>query len=136
MKHLIYLLTLINIGSSLQAQNNIGIGTQAPHNSSVLDISSTTRGLLAPRMTTAQRNAIASPAKGLLVYDTDLNGLYHYNGSAWASIAGGGFALPFAESVAHSGPVFSISNSGTGSAISGTSSNNSTAAIQGTTNGV
>jgi hypothetical protein len=73
----------------LLAQNNVGIGTQTPHASAVLDVSSlssTNRGLLAPRMTTAQRNAIANPAKGLLVYDTDINSLFHYNGSVWKNL--------------------------------------------------
>ncbi|MEO8237147.1 MAG: hypothetical protein ABI576_03495 [Flavobacterium sp.] len=56
----------------------IGIGTVTPNASSILDISSTTQGMLAPRMTTAQRNAIASPADGLMVYDTDLKTFYFY----------------------------------------------------------
>jgi hypothetical protein len=50
----------------------VGIGTVTPNASSVLDITSTTQGMLTPRMTTAQRTAIASPADGLMVYDTDL----------------------------------------------------------------
>ncbi|MDI6049798.1 hypothetical protein QLS31_08140 [Flavobacterium sp. XS2P24] len=57
----------------------VGIGTITPHASSVLDVSSTTQGMLTPRMTTAQRAAIASPADGLMVYDTDLKSFYHYN---------------------------------------------------------
>lgn len=66
-----FLLTLIG-----NAQ--IGIGTVTPNASSILDISSTTQGMLAPRMTTAQRNAIVSPADGLMVYDTDLKTFYFY----------------------------------------------------------
>ncbi len=54
--------------------------------SAMLDIKSTTKGLLIPRMTTAQRTAIATPATGLQVYDTDLNLLYFYNGSSWTSL--------------------------------------------------
>ncbi|MDI5893761.1 hypothetical protein [Flavobacterium algoritolerans] len=63
----------------------VGIGTITPHASSVLDVSSTTQGMLTPRMTTAQRLAIASPADGLMVYDTDLKSFYHYNSTltAW-----------------------------------------------------
>jgi hypothetical protein len=57
----------------------VGIGTTTPHASSVLDVSSTTQGMLTPRMTTAQRLAIVSPADGLMVYDTNLKSLYHYN---------------------------------------------------------
>jgi hypothetical protein len=90
MKHLILLLSLITVCTGLQAQNSIGIGTQSPHSSAVLDVSSTTRGLLAPRMTTAQRNGIVSPANGLLVYDTDVNSFFNYNGSAWVNLAAGG----------------------------------------------
>lgn len=72
--------------SYMAISQNVGIGTQTPHASAQLDVSSTTRGLLAPRMTSAQRNAISSPAIGLLVYDTQENSLFHYNGSAWATV--------------------------------------------------
>jgi trimeric autotransporter adhesin len=86
-----FFLPILCFGTSLAAiGQNVGIGTQTPHASAQLDVSSTTRGLLAPRMTTTQRNAIASPAKGLLVYDTEVNGLFHYNGSAWVNLAAGG----------------------------------------------
>ncbi len=81
----------------VRSQNNVGIGTASPAPSAILDISSTTKGLLAPRMTTTQRNAIAAPAKGLLVYDTDVNSLYHYNGSAWANLDGGSSTGVFAN---------------------------------------
>ncbi|MNQ23292.1 hypothetical protein D3C85_364530 [compost metagenome] len=69
----------------------IGIGTVTPSASSVLDITSTTKGMLAPRMTTVQRNAIASPADALLVYDTDVKSFYYYNStsSSWAILSGG-----------------------------------------------
>ncbi|MFB3388294.1 hypothetical protein [Flavobacterium sp. LAR06] len=69
----------------------IGIGTVTPNASSVLDITSTTQGILAPRMTTVQRNAIASPADALLVYDTDVKSFYYYNSttSSWAILSGG-----------------------------------------------
>ncbi|KQW99182.1 hypothetical protein [Flavobacterium sp. Root420] len=69
----------------------IGIGTVTPNASSVLDISSTTQGILAPRMTTVQRNAIATPADALLVYDTDVKSFYYYNSatSSWAILSGG-----------------------------------------------
>ena len=57
----------------------VGIGTVTPNVSSLLDITSTTKGVLTPRMTTAQRNAIVTPADGLLVYDTDIKSFHHYN---------------------------------------------------------
>ena len=59
------------------------------HASAMLDVKSTAKGMLIPRMTTIQKNAIGTPATGLQVYDTDLNLLYYYNGSAWASVATG-----------------------------------------------
>ena len=59
----------------------IGVGTNSPSKSAVLDLTSTTKGLLTPRMTTLQRNAIASPALGLLVYNTDAASFNTYNGS-------------------------------------------------------
>ncbi len=66
----------------------VGVGTTTPHASSILDVVSTTQGMLTPRMTTAQRNAIASPADGLMVYDTDLKAFYYYNQAtpAWTVI--------------------------------------------------
>lgn len=67
----------------------VGIGTVTPNSSSVLDIVSTTQGMLAPRMTTAQRIAIPAPADGLLVYDTDLKSFYYYNVTTWVSINSG-----------------------------------------------
>lgn len=62
---------------------SVSVGTSSPHASALLDITSTTKGVLIPRMTTAQRSAIASPATGLLVYDTDRNMMYHSDGSFW-----------------------------------------------------
>lgn len=72
----------------------VGIGTTTPHPSSKLDITSTSSGLLIPRMTTVQRTAIGSPALGLQVFDTDTKGFWFYNGVAWtdaAATAGGAF---------------------------------------------
>lgn len=59
----------------------------SPNNSAMLDVTSTTKGLLIPRITTAARLAIASPATGLLVYDNSLSLYYYYNGTSWAPIA-------------------------------------------------
>ncbi len=69
---------------------NVGIGTASPNASAILDLTSTTQGLLIPRMTTSERNAIASPDTGLIVYDTTLLSLYQYNGTAWVAVGGGG----------------------------------------------
>ena len=65
---------------------NVGIGTTSPDASSLLDVSSTTKGVLLPRMTTTQVNAISSPSNGLTVYNTTLNTLCFYNGTAWQKV--------------------------------------------------
>jgi hypothetical protein len=62
---------------------NIGLGTPTPHASAALDVSSSTGGLLIPRMTSAQRTAISSPPAGLMVYETTFNRFYTYNGTNW-----------------------------------------------------
>jgi hypothetical protein len=64
----------------------LAINTTTPNASSIVDITSTTRGFLPPRMTTTQKNAIASPAAGLQVFDTTLNMMSYYNGTIWVSI--------------------------------------------------
>jgi trimeric autotransporter adhesin len=67
--------------------SQVGIGTNSPAASAQLDVSSTTKGFLPPRMTSAQRSAIGSPTAGLMVYQTDATaGLYFYTGSAWIYI--------------------------------------------------
>jgi hypothetical protein len=62
---------------------NLGIGTATPSVSSVLELSSTSKWFLPPRMTTAQVNAIASPLNGLLVYNTDVHHLCGYQNGSW-----------------------------------------------------
>jgi uncharacterized protein (TIGR02145 family) len=67
---------------------NVGIGIIDPATSAKLDISSTTQGLLTPRMTAAQRTAISSPAEGLLVYQTNVPaGFYFYKAGVWTSLS-------------------------------------------------
>ncbi len=67
----------------------VGIGTTTPEASSALDVSATDKGFLMPRMTTAQRTAIASPATGLQVYDTDTKSVWFFDGTLWKEGAGG-----------------------------------------------
>lgn len=75
---------------SVCAQNVAINGTgAAPAASAMLDVSSTTTGMLVPRMTSAQRTAIAAPATGLYVYDTTTGSFWYYNGAAWVEILNG-----------------------------------------------
>ena len=66
----------------------VGIGTATPNASALLELSSTTKGILIPRMTASQRNAISSPTTGLLIFQTDAStGFYYYSGSSWVSVS-------------------------------------------------
>lgn len=72
--------------ASLTTKAQVGIGVAAPDvdPSAQLEVKSTTKGLLSPRMTEAQKNAISNPATGLLIYQTDgTSGFYYYDGSLW-----------------------------------------------------
>ena len=83
----ITLITLMLITVLGYAQ--IGINTNTPDTSSAFEIESTTGGILIPRMKETQRNAILSPAVGLMIYQTDeISGFYFYNGTAWTKIDG------------------------------------------------
>lgn len=72
-----YLMTVYGTNS------NVGIGTETPVTTALLEMSSTTKGFLLPRMTTTQRDNIVSPATGLMIYDTTTNKVSVYNGTAW-----------------------------------------------------
>jgi len=74
---------------SVLSYAQVGINTNTPDSSSALDIESTTGGILIPRLTETQRDAISSPATGLMIYQTDqTTGFYFYDGTAWARIEG------------------------------------------------
>jgi len=75
------------LGASLTSYAQVGIGTSSPN--AALDVTSTTNGFLPPRMTTTQRGAIASPAVGLVIFNTTTNCLNFYGG-LWIEICGTG----------------------------------------------
>jgi hypothetical protein len=70
----------------ITSAGNVGIGTSSPDASSILDITSTTGGVLFPRMTTTQRDAISSPANGLVLYNTTTNKLQVRAGGSWVDL--------------------------------------------------
>ena len=65
---------------------NVGIGTTTPNANALLDVSSTTKAFLPPRMTTTEKEAVASPTAGMVVYDSTLNKLAVYTGATWEAI--------------------------------------------------
>lgn len=67
------------------SNGNVGIGTSSPNANAILDVSSTTKAFMPPRMTTAQKTAIASPTAGMVVYDSTLNKLCIYT-TAWETV--------------------------------------------------
>jgi hypothetical protein len=73
--------------TSLTLTAQVGIGTTNPAASASLDITSTSKGILIPRMTNSQRTSILSPAEGLTVYQTDnIKGFYYYDGNQWVKL--------------------------------------------------
>jgi hypothetical protein len=98
----------LTAGAVVANAQSIGINT-TPTATAALDISSTTKGLLVPRMSTTQRNNIATansttaPATGLMVYDNTVNAFFYYNGSAWTQVgASAAPALTFTSVIAGS----------------------------------
>lgn len=86
MKQFFTLLAAVLLTATTYAQ--IGINNENPDASAALDITSTTGGLLVPRMTETQRDAISPAATGLMIYQTDgTAGFYYYNGSSWSEVA-------------------------------------------------
>lgn len=75
-----------NVLGGVNVNGSVGIGTTSPSSKAALDVTSTTQGVLFPRMTTTQKNAITSPTEGLMVYDTVLHALCLYNGTAWVTV--------------------------------------------------
>src|SRR6478752_3550395 len=127
MKKFTLLFTVLFAAFVINAQNvainNDGSSATA---SAMLDVKSTTKGFMMPRVTSAQRTSIASPALGLLVFDTDTKTIWAYDAASWKNLStsggGGGFTLPFSQTVNTATSAFQITNQGTGAAIEGSSS--------------
>ncbi|MDQ3017008.1 MAG: hypothetical protein M3R25_09880 [Bacteroidota bacterium] len=90
MKIIFFLFVVLSSLGKVNAQNT-GIGTITPAASAILEISSTTKGFLLPRMTIAQRNAISSPVQGLMIFCIDCGGgeIVVHSGIDWRNVIGG-----------------------------------------------
>ena len=81
-------LIIVNFNATAQVNSGsillkLGNNPSTINSSAVLEMESTTKGILIPRMTTAQRTAIANPVAGLQVYDKTTNSNWYYNGTVW-----------------------------------------------------
>ncbi|MCF6172044.1 MAG: hypothetical protein L3J66_13800 [Bacteroidales bacterium] len=79
-------LLLFLIAPNLHGQVAINNDGSAANSSAMLDVKSTSKGLLLPRLTTTQQKNINNPAAGLLIFNTDSSDFYGYNGTNWISI--------------------------------------------------
>ena len=70
----------------INAQVGINDNNSSPDASAMLDVKSTTKGMLIPRMTTTERNNISSAATGLMIYNSTANNFEYYNGTSWVSV--------------------------------------------------
>lgn len=93
------LFVLLSSGTAF-GQGNVGINNPTPHAKSLLDLTSSDKGLLTPRLSAAQRTAMFpapdATGKGMLVYQTDgTQGFYYYDGAAWVMLqsSGSGWGL-------------------------------------------
>ena len=92
--------TLVHAQTKIKDNTVVG-STLLPARDAILELESTQRGFLPPRMSTAQRNAIATPDNGLVIYNTTEGCLDEYNGTAWISLCG---ALPVTDTSKVSNP--------------------------------
>jgi len=82
-KYALFLIGSLMVNAALA---QVGIGTNTPNNTSMLEVQSNSKGFLLPRMSSVQRTSIASPATGLQVYDNNTNSLWYFNGTQWVNI--------------------------------------------------
>ena len=99
----IFMAAMIFLPLQANAQGEVGIGPGTPDPSAILDASSTTRGFLPPRMTQIERDDIAKPAEGLMIYNTTVRCIQWWNGIVWHDGCGNNEYYP-------SGTVFCVVN--------------------------
>jgi len=90
MKKFVLLIAVLAYCVQAAAQVSISVDTSGPDPSAMLDVQSTNKGLLPPRMTLVQRDGILSPAWGLQIFATDCNDMQFYNGFGWIPMSNTG----------------------------------------------
>ena len=110
MKQIFNILAVVLFTATTFAQ--VGINTETPDASAALDITSTTGGILVPRMTETQRDAITSAATGLMIYQTDgTPGFYYYNGISWGEVGATSTTYSIGD-IVNGGVVFWLDSTG------------------------
>jgi hypothetical protein len=104
--NMIRIILLSMLCYSANAQVGINTDNSAPDNSAMLDIKSTTKGFLPPRMTEVQRDAIDNPIAGLQIYSTSTNRPNYFNGSLWTHFDGTAAAAVYVGDFHVGGVVF------------------------------
>lgn len=126
MRKLAFFLFLLSCFTDTYAQIGIKANNTPPIASAQLEVQSINKAFYPPRMTTQQRTTFPNlPQAGAVVYDTDLNSLFTYNGSTWVSASGATLSLPYSASQSVGGYMFNIQNTNTNTPFS---------TIHGTTN--
>ncbi len=87
------IVTAIN-GAANTSSGGVAIGTSTPNPAAIVEVLSSTKGFLPPRLTSPERNDISSPATGLTIYNTTVNCLQFYNGAGWVNVCDGTITLP------------------------------------------
>ena len=98
MRH--FLVAILCCSSLLIQAQNIGIGTNSPNSAAQLDVTSSSKGLLPPRLTAIQRDAIANPPAGLMLWCTNcgVSGeMQVFNGTTWTNMIGGTASIPSSQ---------------------------------------
>jgi hypothetical protein len=112
----LYIILAFNIFSNIAyAQLGINSSNSEPNSRAMLDVESTTKGVLIPRLSTGQRNAINTPPAGLMIYNATDNKYNYFNGANWSEFVVGGFTLPYFISIDINGAAFQINNNNTSS---------------------
>jgi hypothetical protein len=126
------LLLLLRILSGF-AQGNVGIGTNNPETGALLELSSNSKGLLLPRLNNIAMSTLgAAGPDGLLVYNSDQNGLFVRRNGQFVRLSDTSrpFVLPYSGSATSNSAVFQLQNFGSGNAFFGLSSSNTNAVIK------
>lgn len=88
MKKLLPVIIALMFIFQLNATAQVGVGTDNPDASAMLDVESTTKGFLLPRMTITERNSISFPATGLTIYNTEIHSIEFWDGAEWQNLSG------------------------------------------------